>query len=48
MVDQGLNPGDRVILEGAQKVRPGAKVVPKEVQAPSDATAPPATPTPAT
>jgi membrane fusion protein (multidrug efflux system) len=54
MVEQGLNPGDRVILEGAQKVRPGAKVVPKEVPAPSDGatppatTAPPATPTPAT
>ena len=33
MVNQGLNPGDRVILEGAQKVRPGSKVVPKEVEA---------------
>jgi membrane fusion protein (multidrug efflux system) len=42
MVDQGLNPGDRVILEGAQKVRPGAKVVPKEVPAPEDAGAAPA------
>jgi membrane fusion protein (multidrug efflux system) len=36
MVEQGLNPGDRVILEGAQKVRPGSKVVPKEVPAPSE------------
>jgi membrane fusion protein, multidrug efflux system len=45
MVDQGLNPGDRVILEGAQKVRPGAKVVPKEVPPPDEsvpAAAPPA------
>src|SRR5262245_45673011 len=33
MVNQGLKPGDRVILEGAQKVRPGSKVVPKEVEA---------------
>jgi membrane fusion protein (multidrug efflux system) len=40
MVEQGLNPGDRVILEGAQKVRPGAKVVPKEVPAPSEGAAP--------
>jgi membrane fusion protein, multidrug efflux system len=48
MVDQGLKPGDRVILEGAQKVRPGAKVVPKEVPAPDDAGAAPAAPTPAT
>jgi membrane fusion protein (multidrug efflux system) len=47
MVEQGLNPGDRVILEGAQKVRPGAKVVPKEVPAPTETT-PPATTTPPT
>jgi membrane fusion protein (multidrug efflux system) len=33
MVNQGLKPGDMVILEGAQKVRPGSKVVPKEVEA---------------
>jgi membrane fusion protein (multidrug efflux system) len=48
MVDQGLKPGDRVILEGAQKVRPGTKVVPKEVPAPDDAGAAPVAPTPAT
>ena len=29
--------GDRVILEGAQKVKPGAKVVPKDVQVPEAA-----------
>jgi membrane fusion protein (multidrug efflux system) len=30
LVSSGLNPGDRVIVEGVQKVRPGAsvKVVP--------------------
>ncbi|HYV85764.1 MAG TPA: efflux RND transporter periplasmic adaptor subunit [Patescibacteria group bacterium] len=48
MVDQGLKPGDRVILEGAQKVRPGTKVVPKEVPAPDDPVAAPVAPTPAT
>jgi membrane fusion protein (multidrug efflux system) len=36
MVETGLKPGDRVILEGAQKVRPGAKVVPKEVPLPEE------------
>ncbi|HUD70699.1 MAG TPA: efflux RND transporter periplasmic adaptor subunit [Dongiaceae bacterium] len=40
MVESGLRPGDRVILEGAQKVRPGAKVVPKEVPPPEDPAAP--------
>ena len=39
LVEKGLQPGDRVILEGSQKVKPGAKVAPKEVQAPE--TAPP-------
>lgn len=50
LVEQGLKPGDRVILEGAQKVRPGAKVVPKEVPPPdetSPAGAAPAAATPA-
>jgi membrane fusion protein (multidrug efflux system) len=30
LVSEGLNPGDRLIVEGSQKVRPGAsvKVVP--------------------
>ncbi len=36
MVETGLKAGDRVILEGAQKVRPGAKVVPKEVPLPEE------------
>ncbi|HKQ97681.1 MAG TPA: efflux RND transporter periplasmic adaptor subunit [Candidatus Polarisedimenticolia bacterium] len=39
LVEKGLQPGDRVVLEGAQKVPPGAKVVPKEVP-PPDPSAP--------
>jgi membrane fusion protein (multidrug efflux system) len=37
LVEKGLSAGDRVILEGAQKVKPGAKVVPKDVQVPEEA-----------
>jgi membrane fusion protein (multidrug efflux system) len=40
LVEKGLNPGDRVVLEGAQKVKPGAKVVPKEVEAPEESRPP--------
>jgi membrane fusion protein, multidrug efflux system len=40
VVEKGLEAGDRVILEGAQKVAPGGKVVPKEVQAPGPAATP--------
>jgi membrane fusion protein (multidrug efflux system) len=29
VIDRGLNPGDRVIVEGFQKIRPGAKVQPQ-------------------
>lgn len=29
VIEQGLKPGDRVIVEGLQKVRPGAQVVPE-------------------
>jgi len=29
IIDQGLNPGDRVVAEGVQKVRPGMVVTPK-------------------
>lgn len=43
LVESGLKAGDRVILEGAQKVRPGAKVIPKEVS-PPDETPPAAAP----
>jgi membrane fusion protein (multidrug efflux system) len=45
LVENGLQPQDRVILAGAQKVRPGAKVIPKEVSAeeaaPAGGAAPP-------
>lgn len=46
LVEKGLSAGDKVILEGAQKVKPGEKVIAKEVQVPEaaahDAGAPPA------
>ena len=38
IIEEGLKPGDRVIAEGVQKVRPGAQVNPKPCAAqPSDA-----------
>jgi membrane fusion protein (multidrug efflux system) len=37
VVDQGLKPGDRVIVEGQLKVRPGAVVQPMPYRAPADA-----------
>jgi membrane fusion protein (multidrug efflux system) len=40
LVTAGLKPGDRVIVEGIQSARPGAKVVPEEYQ-PADAQAAP-------
>ena len=33
LVDGGLSAGDRVIVDGLQKVRPGAQVKPVEVSA---------------
>ena len=33
LVEKGLQPGEKIVLAGAQKVRPGAKVIPKEVSA---------------
>jgi membrane fusion protein (multidrug efflux system) len=47
VVEKGLSPGDRIIVEGLQKVRPGMEVKPTE--APAEATAAPETgkPTPA-
>jgi membrane fusion protein (multidrug efflux system) len=38
LVEKGLEPGDRVILEGAQKLKTGAKIVPKPVPPPDAAT----------
>jgi membrane fusion protein, multidrug efflux system len=35
IVEQGLKPGDRVIVEGQLKVRPGARVTPKPYQSAS-------------
>ncbi|HXZ07533.1 MAG TPA: HlyD family secretion protein, partial [Paraburkholderia sp.] len=34
VVDSGLNPGDRVIVQGTEKVRPGATVKPVAAQLP--------------
>jgi membrane fusion protein, multidrug efflux system len=37
VIDQGLKPGDRVVVEGQMKVRPGALVQPAPYRAPADA-----------
>jgi membrane fusion protein (multidrug efflux system) len=55
VVDSGLQPEDRIVLAGAQKIRPGVKVIPKEVSAeeaapesaPGQPAAPPKAPAPA-
>src|SRR5277367_6481776 len=39
LVTSGLNPGDRVIVEGIQAAKPGAKVVPEEYRPPDEKTA---------
>jgi membrane fusion protein, multidrug efflux system len=39
LVTSGLKPGDRVIVEGLQAAKPGAKVVPEEYQPPDEKTA---------
>lgn len=48
VVESGLQATDRIVLAGAQKIRPGVKVIPKEVSAeeaaPSSGGAPPAAP----
>jgi membrane fusion protein (multidrug efflux system) len=38
LVSAGLKPGDRVIVEGLQQVKPGIKVQPEELQPPAPAT----------
>jgi membrane fusion protein (multidrug efflux system) len=44
LVTSGLEPGDRVIVEGIQSAKPGAKVAPEEYRPPDEKTAqPPAT-----
>ena len=48
LIDGGLQPGDRVIVEGLQRANPGAKVQPVEAAAPpTAATSAPAAATPA-
>jgi len=42
VIDQGLNPGETVVVEGVQKVRTGVRVVPKPAAV--EGAAPPATP----
>lgn len=46
VISNGLQPGDRVIAEGFQKIRPGAPVAPQDWKPNADSTAstPPATP----
>ncbi len=45
VIDQGLKPGDRIVVEGVQKVRPGIKVTPRPADAePSTAVAAAGTP----
>jgi membrane fusion protein (multidrug efflux system) len=41
LVTSGLKPGDRVIVEGIQSAKPGAKVAPEEYRPPDDKTAQP-------
>jgi membrane fusion protein, multidrug efflux system len=45
MVTSGLKPGDRVIVEGIQSAKPGAKVVPEEYRPADEKTAQPRTAT---
>ncbi len=40
VIDEGLQPGDRVIVEGIQKVRQGMPVAPQPYEPPADAAAP--------
>jgi membrane fusion protein (multidrug efflux system) len=41
VIDSGLKAGDRVVVEGVQKVRPGLKVKAETVKIEEDAPAPP-------
>jgi len=49
VIDKGLNPGERIVVEGVQKVKTGLKIVPKQIPAEGAAPAapPPAAPAPA-
>jgi membrane fusion protein (multidrug efflux system) len=37
IVEQGLKAGDAVVVDGLQKVRPGARVTPRDASAPTPA-----------
>jgi len=43
LVDSGLRAGDRVIVEGLQRARPGTPVQPVEATSPSDSASPTST-----
>jgi len=36
VIDKGLNPGERVVVEGLQKLKAGMTVEPKPFQEPAD------------
>ena len=42
VIDEGLKPGDRIVVEGLQRVRSGMTVVPKEASSAPEPTAAPA------
>ncbi len=42
VIEEGLNPGDRIVVEGLQRVKSGMTVVPKEASSPAEPAAEPA------
>ena len=44
VIESGLEPGEKVIVEGLQKVQPGVKVNPKTVKLEGEASRPPSAP----
>jgi membrane fusion protein (multidrug efflux system) len=42
VIDEGLKPGDRIVVEGLQRVKTGMTVVPKEVSNTAEPAAEPA------
>jgi len=46
LISEGLKPGERVVVEGVQKARPGTVVKPVPLQTPASASANPGTPAP--
>lgn len=47
VISKGLAPGERVILSGQQRVRPGGRVTPRQVESPARVARPPASNPPA-